>query len=243
MPFNITPKIIFPGLIHLCFDTQYEMASTMIRMQEFYESPYEGIRGCYFTLEQYMDEFVKRRKDGVFTYLEEVAGCNVPGDAVNEFFNRFDDGLMNDLMEKEKHLKRVIDEAATEFYSMIPVPGNLYYVIATVPDDRDEVKHEIAHAMYYLFPEYRKEMDSHLEAWGMDKELVGRLHRCLRKEGYAGDKFKDELQAYFATSDMEDLYEFFGEEEEMPWYIVLKVKLTFRKFYKEYVENEKEVLS
>ena len=34
---------------------QYELASTFIRLQEFYESPFSEIKGHTFSMEEYMD--------------------------------------------------------------------------------------------------------------------------------------------------------------------------------------------
>ena len=78
-------KEIYPNLFLFTFPNQYELASTFIRLQEFYESPYKEIKGQYFTLEKYMDRYAKDQEDNKFTYFEDWNGFNVPGNIVLKF--------------------------------------------------------------------------------------------------------------------------------------------------------------
>ncbi len=93
-------KPIYPNLYLYTFPNQYELASTFIRLQEFYESPYKEIKGKYFTSENFMDLYAKDQKDNKFTYFDDWNGFNIPGDIVLKFAQLF----QNDLTKKEKKL-------------------------------------------------------------------------------------------------------------------------------------------
>ena len=224
---TITPEIKFPGLIHLHFETQYGLASTLMRLQEFYESPYEGIRGHVFTHETFMDRYAQEN-DGEFTYFEDWTGFNVPGHIVDAFFEQF-----TDLQQKEHKLRKFINEILEEN------DWNAYYIIATcrgAADEEETVQHEIAHAMYYLFNTYKEEMDGHLTSMESEKALMKALKFQLKKSGYAENVHEDEMQAYFATSDMLFLHKYF-KGLEIPWDAVLRCKLVFDNYYNKLVKN------
>src|ERR1700760_4146537 len=90
------------GLYHILFENQYSCCSTFLRLQEYYESPIKGIRGNYFTLEQFMDAYAETK--GNFTYTLDWGGFNVPGHVIKKFFDLFG---MN-LLEKEKNLYHLL---------------------------------------------------------------------------------------------------------------------------------------
>lgn len=63
---KIEIKHLYPKIYCLEFDTQYNLCMSMVRIQEFYESP--EFAGKYFTLEEYIDYWSKNFGDGAFTY-------------------------------------------------------------------------------------------------------------------------------------------------------------------------------
>ena len=69
---GITKHKIADGIYLLRFETQYEVTSTFLRVQEHYESP--QFHGRIFTLEQYMDWYVA--ENGAFTYFQDWSGFN-----------------------------------------------------------------------------------------------------------------------------------------------------------------------
>lgn len=229
--FKIKQDIIFPGLLHLCFRTQYEVTSSFLRLQEFYESPYSDIQGQFFTLEQYMDVYAKDR--GNFTYTSDWSGFNVPGHVVEEFLVQFAHGLL----EKEKHFLRYISEIVAEH------EWPKYYVIASSDDGGNKnsplevMKHEIAHGMWYLNEEYKKEMMSVVKR-------VRSSHPCIAKTlktmGYCEDVVDDEIHAYFATSSMTYLADSGFEDCEVPWELVLDAQRIFEKYYDELTESKED---
>jgi len=188
---KITTRFMKPGIVWLEFESQYWMCSTFMRMQEFYESPLPGFRGNYFTAEKFMDAYASS-KGGRFNYFSEWGGFNVPGHVVMDFISKF-----NDLSEKERIF---IDEIHNS------LPGDLghhFYVIGTVRKPvrgsplvdvpTEAFRHEIAHALYYLDPEYKRDIDVLLN--GLSRPLVENMDTYHRECGYDEAFFQDEIQA------------------------------------------------
>jgi len=164
------------------FKTQYLLAATFMRLQEYYESPLRGFCGRYFTHEQYMDAYAA--KYGNFTYTADWAGFNVPGNIVVRFFS-----LFRDLSRKETALHE----------AMLPVMerwGDRFYLVGSTSGDLGTLKHEVAHAFYYLDPEYKREMDTITARWPQ----ADSFRKAVVRKGYRSSVVKDETQAYMATS-------------------------------------------
>ena len=112
---------IKPQIYYLLFDTQYELCSTMMRMEEFYESPYKNIRGKYFTLEEFMDTYAKNK--GNFTYTSDWNGFNVPSEVIDAFWSTFTSYsvslIESNLLVKEKKLFDILPSAHQTKYYLI----------------------------------------------------------------------------------------------------------------------------
>lgn len=227
MPFNIEKTEVLPGIISLRFDSQYELCSTFMRLQEFYESPFEDIKGHHFTLEQYMDRYAKEM--GNFTYTIDWGGFNVPGHIVRQFFDRFRPaGLLN----KEHVLENLISR---EMYGHHVEGRKDFYVIghygpaAEKVDLHSTLAHEIAHGLYYLSPDYRAAATKLIEA--LPEKVTNKMReRLLGLGGYCEEVLPDEYQAYLSTSDDEYLKEKFGRG-------LKKYAKDFRALFKQYVKG------
>ncbi len=172
-----------------------ELSKLFVRLQEFYESPFKEIRRQHFTLKQFKTIYSKSR-DGIFTYYDDWAGFNVPGDVVLEFFRVF-----TDLSTREKHLKKLLLEALTA--------GEVFYVIGYPRGKAGGItEHEYAHALFYTDPTYRREMKMHGKRLPM--EIRNQIFSKLKAMGYCGIVRTDELQAYLATSKAAYLTQWFG---------------------------------
>jgi len=164
------------------FKTQYLLAATFMRLQEYYESPLRGFHGRRFTHEQYMDAYAA--KYGNFTYTVDWTGFNVPGNIVVRFFS-----LFRDLSRKETALHE----------AMLPVMerwGDRFYLVGSMSGDPDTLKHEMAHAFYYLDQGYKREMDAITAGWLQ----ADSFRQAIARKGYRMSVAKDETQAYMATS-------------------------------------------
>ena len=190
-------KEIYPNLFLYTFPNQYELASTFIRLQEFYESPYKEIKGKYFELDQYMDLYVKDQKDNKFTYFEDWNGFNVPGNIIQEFKDKFEEHFTNkeyDLFQSLRKSGKTYDKS---WKGCKKIHKEKYYIIAVVDKGKDTIQHEIAHGLYYLNKDYKREMNKLIKQ--MLLPLRSRAEIYLKKTGYCKAVLKDELQAYFAT--------------------------------------------
>jgi len=226
--FKIETEVLFPGLIHVHFDTQYEVASTFLRLQEFYESPYLDINGKYFTLEQYMDTYA--REMGNFTYTSDWSGFNVPGEIVDNFYETF----KGNLLKKEQTLYSTI-------HRVHELNWNKYYVIASSDDGgthdspKDVMKHEIAHGMWYLNDEYNAAQRAVVHQVLKENVCIGKK---LIKMGYKESVIDDEIHAYFATSNMVELADKTFKKCDIPWEYVLQCQRIFKKYYKKITEKD-----
>ena len=166
---------------NLIFDKQIDMTLSLLRLQEYFESP--KFAGKRFSFEDYIEWYVDRFKE--FGYLTEVGGMNIPGKQVKEFFRRF-----NDLSKKEY-----------EIYNLLVNNDILclrrFYIISTYGTDKDSksyLSHEIRHAMFHLNDPYRNDIMVILE-----KHPVKEFRAKLIEHGYGKQVMDDEVHAYGMT--------------------------------------------
>ena len=105
-----------------------------------------------------------------------------------------------------------------------------FYVIGTVVGDDRTLDHEIAHALYHINPEYRKEM---IQA-NSNISIEIRIHiwNKLKKLGYDNSVLGDELQAFLGTTSIKHLHWFFGKT------ITLERVKNHRKIFARYEINK-----
>lgn len=193
-------NVLNNNIIHFIGNNQYELASSFVRLQEFYESPKDNIRGKYFTLEYFMDEYALDH-DNKFTYFQDWEGFNIPGNIVLSFFEK----LNNDLRPKEKFILELLTK-------YIDNNDANFYVIGSIDDHLITLRHEYAHALYYLNEDYRCYREYMLEE--TSDELKTYLYDKLAKKGYYQNMFNDEIQAYFSTASLTDLIKVFNFTED-----------------------------
>ena len=181
------------NVVHVSFDTQYQCCSTFVRLQEFYESPIEGIRGKFFTLEQFMDAYSETKEHKSFSYFTDWGGFNLPCHAIDSF----EDVFGRKLLEKEKQVLKLIRKTLKKNGY---VSGDRFYVIGTFGGVESEeiVEHEIAHALFHLSPEYKKSVLEYIDFKICDATF-GKMRKVLLDKGYCEDVVLDEIQAYLST--------------------------------------------
>lgn len=185
-------KTLGPKIYGINFPTQYALCSTFMRLQEFYESPINGIRDHFFTLEQYMDAYAASR--GNFTYTKDWIGFNVPGTVIRKFFETFG----HDLLEKEKRLQATIQHLLDD--------SGRFYLIGTF-GIADAMNHEMAHGFWHVSNNYKQGMRDLIEA--LPKKEYAHLRECIKAKHYADNVVDDELQAFMSTSGLEELRNIF----------------------------------
>jgi hypothetical protein len=164
------------GIYLLRFETQYELTSTFLRVQEHYESP--QFHGRIFTLEQYMDWYVA--ENGAFTYFQDWSGFNVPSIAFQPFYA----GKFDPLTRKEERL-------LAQFRNL---QGRFYAIGIYERGKKGTLTHELAHALFFIDEGYRKAV--HEAIRGYDTSA---LEEQLAKAGYARHVIPDEVQAYIVA--------------------------------------------
>jgi hypothetical protein len=188
-------------IIHVNFDTQYDLCSTFVRLQEFYESPFENIHGQFFTMDDFMDTYARSTKNGAFSYFEDWGGFNVPGDTVILFKETF----YSDLRWKEMEL-------LSQARNYLTVSDPKFYVIGTYGPSGENraayIEHELAHAYFYLNPEYKSLCDNIFET--IVPDIKKKVEAKLLDMGYHPYVVPDEFQAYFATDTESSLRKRFG---------------------------------
>jgi len=206
-----------PGCYHLKSVSQYELVATFMRMQEFYESNIDGIRGVYFSIEEFMDAYAKEH--GNFTYFVDWVGFNLSSRIIREFYRKFP---VKKLTNREKEFKELI--------APILKTRRKFCIIGTFQKlskkEYSTYEHEMAHGLYFLNKKYKKKMDTMLESLGDFKQPCFDI---LKKKGYDETVYYDELQAYLATSKYNYL-----KKKHYTKYISKPLVLEFRKVFLEF---------
>lgn len=195
-------EIVIPNVYAIKYDTQYDLCMSFVRMQEFYESASSKIRGKYFTLEDYMDYWASEFGNGSFDYPKRWNGFNLPSNVIERWRGLFE-GQGCRLRDREYEILDAIDELGHQEL-VDEEPPDKYYVIGVHAEksekDRLEViRHESAHALYYLFPAYKRAANKLIKE--IPKEEVEDAKERLIIMGYGSNILKDEMQAYFSTEE------------------------------------------
>ena len=165
---------------HVRFETRYDLTSTLLRFEEYFESP--EFSGKVFTLAQFKKWYMKTQNKKRFTYYEDWTGYNVPSKDLKPFY----EGKFNPLSNKEQQFLDLFRNVKGEFY-----------IIGTFMRDRTEketINHEVTHASFSMVPEYRKVIKNYFK----DKD-VEELSAFLIKKGYSKKQLIDEMNAYLSN--------------------------------------------
>lgn len=159
-----------------------ELSDSMMRFQEYYENPFW--KGKIFTIGQFKTWYSK--KYGFDSYRFDWVGFNFPSSTLEPFKS----GLFDPLTENEKTIVNYFKYRNDDFY-----------VIGS--NDKDVLKHELCHALYYHSKNYREEINQLFEK---NKSKLNKASKYLIKIGYRKDVLFDELQAYILDKNyFEDL--------------------------------------
>lgn len=221
-PFTI--KEVKPRIFLFEFKDRYDMCMYFLRYQEFYESPNPKFRGHEFEIFDFMRWYTKKFGKGKFSYPDDWNGFNIPSNIIWDMWNKHlipDKNLYDYEMYgawKECNAKLNLGDDSRLI--------NQFYIIGVMKGRRATLSHEIAHGLFTLYPEYRKEMTKLVKA--LDPKIKETLFKGLKKLGYTSKVYIDESQAYMSTG----LREVFGpldqwKEERKPF------QDFFKKFSKE----------
>jgi len=174
-------------------NTAKELGGTFVRMQEFYESPNTRFRGKYFSFNEFRGWYCQTQSQtGKWTYGKDFGGYNVPGESLVKFYKRFFGRPGAPNAKESQVLNWVIPTALKK----------KCYLIGIIQGDEETLFHELHHAFYYLYPEYKKQV---LKVLGLQRIKDNNLEKyvtysgiidCLKKNMYCSEVFKDEIAAY-----------------------------------------------
>jgi len=186
-------KEVKPGIFLFEFKEQYDMCMTFLRYQEFYESDSPKFRGKSFEIIDYMRWYSFKQprvsagyEKAIFTYPADWSGFNFPGNIIEQVWNL---GITD---------KYIYDYEMIQAWRKckIEANGKKFYIIGVVKGG-NSFNHEIAHGFYYLYPEYKKIMNSLIK--DLKPSILESCNLTLKKLGYASKVYKDEIQAYMST--------------------------------------------
>jgi len=161
------------GKIYLLqFKTRKDMAEVFLRFQEHYESP--EFMGKIFTHKEFKEWYKKIRGK---EYFEDWDGFNLPFSALKPFR----EGKFNPLTSGEKKLLSLFKNTKDGFY-IVAFHGGGHHLFG----------HELAHALFYTNPEYKKKILTVLKKYDL-KHIKEEL---LSTGGYSKKVLNDEIQAY-----------------------------------------------
>lgn len=189
MKINYKLKEIYKGIFLVTIKDKYDLAMTFCRLQEYYESPFKQIRGKTFTVTEFQKIYAQKFGDGIFTYPADWSGFNIPGNVLDDFMSvTFNDwGTEYDLVIDEIHWK-ITDEY--ESYN----DTDPYYLIGAEPKEKNTIKHELCHALYYLDNHYRESVNSIISQ--LNRSVFAQFRSHLLNIGYSKHVITDEINAY-----------------------------------------------
>lgn len=175
-----------PRCLLLEYDNRRDLALSFCRVQEFYESDKPEVYGKTLTFAELTR--VHMSSEGVITYFNESDGFNFPGGVFRKW-------LPYTLSAQEREIVEVID-----LHLDISAP---FYVIGVIQGDTDTIRHELAHALYYLDEGYKTRVAKVIG--DIPPRAMGNLWRVMRELNYHDPVIVDEIQARLSTSSHNEL--------------------------------------
>ena len=167
-----TKSTITEGIFLARFDTQYALASTFLRIQEHYESSRFSNR--VFSLEQFMDWYADRFGALRTSRTGAASTCRRPRS-----------NLSTPEVRPSAGERAAVPAAVRE-------ERRPFYVIGL--SDDDDLKHELAHALFFTRPAYRKSVRA-----AMREHDTSALEKRLASMGYHRSVLADEVNAYLVA--------------------------------------------
>jgi hypothetical protein len=210
-------KKVSDRLYLVTFKTEYDLAMTFCRYQEFYESP--KFKGQYFKMDDFMKWYAKEHGNGAFTYPADFNGFNIPGKVLERIMRRmtlqpFDYKTKYDYVMGSIVCKILKRNQKWDFYLI---------GVHTEKKDPSTTRHEIAHGLYHLRPEYRKQVEKLLRQ--VPSDVKKSLKEKLKARGYTHHVFNDEMQAYLSTGLHKSMQIRKIQRQRKPFIALLKAEL------------------
>lgn len=197
-----------PKVYAVKVDDQYQRAMLFLRYQEFYESPYKQFHGRNFNIFEYMDFYMRDRGANCFTYPKDWSGYNIPSDVLLKcFINVEDPNPYDEAMSGI--VGAIIKDLDSRNHN--PTKRDKFYLIGVDKIEGGVMDHEIAHALFFVDPVYKKEAKKLVEK--MLKKKSDGMKKILEKLGYRESVFTDEIQAFMATGLWDEMKEIITDKD------------------------------
>ena len=122
----------------------------------------------------------------MFTYPSDWEGYNIPSHVLSKAVERFENDTYYDMLMQDV------------YYTCKEDCNDKFYLIGTDKVDSLVMKHELAHALWYVNKKYKTSAQRLVNA--IPKEDYAKLYMKIKKMGYADDVIDDEIQAYMSTT-------------------------------------------
>lgn len=197
--FKLTSNIIAAE-----FETQKEMMLTVARPAEYYESIDERLHNQAVSWSEFLNVFMTDA--GVIEYFSSWSGFNLPGEKLLEWYTLCRDASTREITFFNSVLARcaynVVQDDHHRYIDGLKVRYAPFYVVAFCAGDEETIKHEIAHALFYLDPKYKQAMLKLNKA--LPAELAAALTTAFNLMGYRESVHQDEMQAYLIGASHPD---------------------------------------
>ncbi len=177
-------KKLYPNLLVVSSTSKEILGRIFVRMQGCVDS--KEFRNKIFSHKEYENWF---SKDGKNVYTAFV-GYNIPSYIIKSFTN----GDFKNISPEEYWLLNEIKKANT----LEP-----YYVIGYLEgSETTTLKHELAHALYYLSPEYKKQVDVIVGNFldNIEPRKLSALTDYFKGLKYHNSIYDDEVNAYLVAN-------------------------------------------
>lgn len=188
-------KEILPKIFALSIKDRYQRAMLFCRYQEFYESPYNEIRGKEFSWEKFMLLYKQKNREQIFTYPKDWSGFNIPSKIIEKGLSAFSfrtwgpyDRIMSDIWYHCENYPLRSEKPRTK-----------WYLIGADNFKSNTMDHEIAHGLFYTNPKYKSNCLELIKE--IKSPQYNKMKKTLVSMGYHNDEkiINDEIQAYMST--------------------------------------------
>ena len=140
----------------------------------------------------------------------------MPSYMLEKFYN----GEFDPLSDEERRLLSVFEDKRSK----------RFYIIGTSEETTDDLKHEIAHGLFYTNCEYNRQVINVLADMG--EAARQRFTEFLVKEGYHESVLKDEIHAYIVAD-----IEYLEKERGLDMSAYLETNRRLRKIFDNFKNN------
>lgn len=177
----MTLKNICPEVYGINFGDQDQMIDHLMRFSEWYESSNRKVYRKDFTKAEALVDYRKTRG---LHYDDVTQAFNLPLKAIIEA-----GGTLTDPSVEELFILQITN--------YLEAKGGKYLIGTYGTGTDNERMHEVAHALYYIDPVYRAQMDQLFDE--LPLPIRDAMIGYLKNENYHESVYKDEAAAYLAT--------------------------------------------